>query len=113
MLDRYDCRQPVADVGSRKVIVFFFQYTDLSGVCIHDICKCRLKSCQMRAAFRIVDIVAEAKHILMKFIRILKSNLYLDPICLTAKIHRFTDRLRLLIQLSYKTDNTLRLTKYD
>ena len=114
---RYDCRHSVSYIRPRKVGIFFFQHTYLSRILIHYHCKCRLKSRQMCAAFRIINIVTKSKHVFMKFIYILKGHFHFYSVCLSFKIDWLMNGFLFLIQICYKSKysvwfmifNTLRL----
>ena len=49
------------------------------------------KTGQMRAAFRIVNIVAEAEDIFMEFVHILKRHFHGNSFAFTGKINDITD----------------------
>ena len=109
MTDRDDCRNTVADIRAGKVHILFLQDAELPGVRIHHLCEGGLEACQMRSAFRIIDIVAEPQHRLVEFVHILKRHLHGDmSFRLSLKIDRFTDRFLVLVQVPDITDDPIR-----
>ena len=66
MLDGNNGRHAVSHVGSCKVRVLFLQDSQLPGIIIYDRGEAGLETCQMGSALRIVNIITEAQHILMK-----------------------------------------------
>ena len=103
----------ISDICSCKVGIFIFQYTDLTCVSVHYGCKGCLKTGQMCSAFCIVDIVTESKDVLTKFIGKLKSYLHLDSVCLSFKVNRIMKWLRVLIEVTDKSYDSLRLMVLD
>ncbi len=67
----------------------------------------------MCTALCIVDIITESKNILMEFIGILKSNLHADSLCLSFEINRIMKCFCVLIQITDKADDAVRLMILD
>ena len=63
----------------------------------------------MGASLCIIDIIAEAQHILVEFIDILQCRLHLDAVGLSFEINRFMQCLFFLVQVADKSDDPLRL----
>ena len=68
MLDRNDRRHAVSHVGPVKFWSFPLKYYELPRVAVDDRRKLRLEASQMRAALRIVDVIAESQHIFMELV---------------------------------------------
>ena len=113
MLDRDNGGHAVADVSAGKIRILFLQHANLAGVHVHDCRKGRLETGQMGTALRVVDVVAKAKDVLMEFVHILECHLNLNAVRLTLEADRITDRLLLLIQLTDKAGDAIRLVKGD
>ena len=75
--------------------------------------KGRLEAGQMGTALRVVDVVAKAKDVLMEFVHILECHLDLNAVRLSLEADRITDRLLILIQLTDKAGDAIRLVKGD
>ena len=103
----------VSDICTCKIGVFILQYTDLTCVGVHYRCECSLKSGQMSSSLCIVDIIAESQNILTELIGKLKSNFHLDPVCLSFKINRIMERLCILVKVTDKAYDSLRLMILD
>src|SRR5699024_6140082 len=88
MLDGDDGGHAVTNVGACKICIFLFQDSEFSRILIHYSGKCSLKAGQMCTALCIIYIIAEAQHIFMKFVYILKRRLNFDPVRLTLKVYR-------------------------
>ena len=109
MLDRYDCRHTVTDIGSGKVCILFFQNTKFSCILVDRRCKCRLESGQMRSSFCIVDIVTEAKYIFMELVDVLEGHFYFDAFCFPFEIHRIMYDFFFMIQFTDESKDSVRL----
>ena len=105
MLDGHNGRHTVADVRPGKVCILLLQNAKFSGILVHHCSKGCLKSSQMSTALCIVDIITEAKNILMKFIDILKCRLNLNSFRSSLIVNRFMNRLFLVIQFLNKSQN--------
>ena len=103
----------VSDICTCKIGVFILQYTDLTCVGVHYRCEGSLKSGQMSSSLCIVDIIAESENVLTELIGKLKSNLHLDPVCLSFKINRIMERLCILVKVTDKAYDPLRLMILD
>ncbi len=108
MLDGNHSRHAVPYISSRKIGILFLQYAKLSGISIDHIGEHGLKAGQMSAAFGIINIIAEAKHILMKFIDILKCRFHGDTLALSAEINHVMDGFLGFIHILDKSCDTLR-----
>ena len=113
MLDGDYRGHSVSDIRTCKIGIFILQYTDLTCVGVHYCCKGSLKSGQMSSSLCIVDIVTESEDVLTELIGKLKSNLHLDPVCLSFKINRIMKGLRVLIEVTDKSYDPLRLMVLD
>ena len=76
MLDGNDSCHAVPDIGTGIVDILVLQNTKLSGVSVDDLRKGRLESGQMRAALRVVNVVAEAHDFLTEIPDILKRAFF-------------------------------------
>ena len=85
MLDRNHRRHAVSDIRSRKIGIFFLQNTQLTSIIIHHGGEHRFKTCQMRTAFCIINIVTKAQNIFMKFIDILEYRLHSNSLTFPEK----------------------------
>ena len=107
MLDGNNCSHSVSDISSCEIRVFVFEDTDLTGIIVHHRGKRCFKSGQMRSALGIVNIVTETKNILAEITGILKSHFYLDTICLAFQINRLMQCLRIAVQITDVSDDSL------
>ena len=113
MLDGHHRRHAVPDIGAGKVGVLLLQDIQLPGVGIDHAGEHSLKTGQMRAAFRIVNIVAEAEDIFMEFVHILKRHFHGNPFAFTGKINDIADGFLRLIQILDKAHNAIRLVEFN
>ena len=63
----------------------------------------------MGSPFRIINIVAEAQHVLAEFVGKLKCYFYLDTISLAFQINRIMQNLCTMIQIFDKSNDSIRL----
>ena len=113
MFDRDNRSHSVPDIRAGEICILFLQDAKFPGILVHYRRKCGLESGQMRAAFGIIDIVAEAEDVLVEFIDILERRFHFDPVCRAFKIDRLVQRIFLLIQISDKSQNPIRLMVLD
>ena len=113
MLDGNDCRHAVSHIRSGEIQILFLQDAQLSRVGVDDIGEHGLKAGQMGASLRVIDIVAEAQHIFMKFIHVLKSDFHGNAFALAGKINDVAHRLSGLVQIPDKAHDSLRLVIFD
>ena len=66
----------------------------------------------MGTAFGVVDVVAEAEDIFMKFVNILEGGLDLNAFGLTLEINNIADTVFVFIQIFNKADNAVGLMKF-
>ncbi len=109
VLDRNHGGHPVPDVRPREIGVFILQDTDRPGIAVHDRGKGGLETGQMSASVGVVDVVAVAEDIFMKFIDILEGDLNLDPLVMSLKIDRLRQALRAFVHFPDVADDALRL----
>ena len=109
MFDRYNRCHTITDISTGKIRIFILKNTDFSGVSIHYCRKCGLKSGQMCTAFCIINIVAEAQHVLAEFVGKLKCYFYLDTFSLAFQINRIMQNLCTMIQIFDKSNDSIRL----
>ena len=93
MLDRDHGGNPVSHVRSGKICILFLQDIQFPGIRIDNIGEGGLEAGQVGSALRIIDIVAKAKHILMKFVDVLERSLHRNPFALACKIDNIMERL--------------------
>ena len=113
MLDGDHCGHAVPYVRPGKILILFLQDIQLSGIGVDDIGKSGLKAGQMGAALRVVDIVAEAKHIFMKLIHILEGALHGNAVALSRKGDHIAYRLPGFVQIPDEARDPLRLMILD
>ena len=113
MFDGNDRRHTVTHICTGEICILFLQNSKLAGILIHNGCKNRLETGNMRAALCIVNIVAESHDILMKFIRILKSRLYGNTFALTLEINHIMKHFRLFVQVADKADDSFLFMIHD
>ena len=109
MLDGNHGRHAVADVGTGKIRILFFQDTDGPGIIVHDLGKGRFESGQVRSTFCVVDVIAEAQHVFPEFIDILESDLHLNAVRLAFQQDRIMDNGRIPVQILQVSHDALGL----
>ena len=62
----------------------------------------------MGTALGIVDIIAKAKNVFMKFIGILKCHLYLNTFTLTLEVDHVMQHLNIIVEVLHKTNYSVR-----
>ena len=84
MFYRNNRRHSVSYIASRKINVFFFEYSKLSCVLINNRRKLGLKTCKVGSALCGIDIIAKAEYLFLKFVNILECtfNFYSVPAAL-------------------------------
>ena len=111
VLDGDDRRHSVSDIGSREIGVLFLECSQLPGVVIDDLGKNGLKAGQMRAALRIVDVVAESEHIFVELIDKLERPFDGDLVAHSLEVDDVRQRLLGLIERANKPDDPVRFVK--
>ena len=109
MLDGDHRRHAVSHVRTGEVHILFLQDAKLSGVTVDYIGKLRLKAGEVGAALGIVDIVAEAQHVLVEFVDVLERRLHGNPFALPGKINDLVHRLLVSVHVLDKAGDSLRL----
>ena len=66
----------------------------------------------MLSALSVIDVVAEAQNILVKFIDILKGSFHLNPLKLSLVVDDIGQPFRLLVELPHKSPNSLFFMEY-
>ena len=112
MLDGYHGRHAVPYIGSGKIGILFFQDTDGPGIIVHDLGKGRFESGQVRSAFCVVNVIAEAQHVFPEFIDILESDLHLNAVRLAFQQDRIMDNGRIPVQILQVSDDALGLVVF-
>ena len=111
MLDGNDGGQSVADIGAGEIRILLFEDADLAGIAVHDRRKRRLEAGDMRAAFRIVDIVAETENIFMEFIDILESTFHGDILADAGETDDTADGFLVGIHVADVADEAVRFVE--
>ncbi len=109
MLDGHDSCHAVAHICACKIDVLLLQDVEFARVVVDDCREHRLEPGQVRAALRIVYVVAEAEHVLVKFIDILKRALDSDVLADTRKVDNVMQCFLIFVQILDITDDALRL----
>ena len=99
----------VSNICSCEIGILVFQHANLAGIGIHNRGKGGLKAGEMCAAFRIINVVAEAQHIFPEFIGKLKSSLHLDSFGLALQINRLMKCFCIVVQILDISHNPIRL----
>ena len=107
MLDGDDRCHAVADIGTGKIAVLLLQAAQLAGVAVQDLGKCGLETCQVGAALRIIDIVAEAQDIFVILVDILEGAFHCDPFRFSLEGDNVRDRFLGFIHLADETDDAV------
>ena len=113
MFDGHDGRHSVSDICPCEIRILFFQDSEFPRILVHHHRKGGFKPCQMRAAFRIINVITKSKHILVKFIDILECNFHFDSFRGSFEIYRFMNDFILLIQITDKSKDSVWLMIFD
>ena len=109
MFDGHDGCHAVAHVGACEIDVLLLQDIEFTRVVVDDRREHRLESGQVRAALRVVYVVAEAKHVFVKFIDVLERAFHGDILADTCKIYDIVQCFFIFIQILDISDDPLRL----
>ena len=109
VLDGHHRSHAVPHIGSRKVGVLFLQNTGLPGVGIDHVGKHGLEAGEMGSALGIVDIVAEAQDIFVKFVNVLEGNLHRDSLALSLEVDDLMDGFLGFVYVLYESGDAVRL----
>ena len=113
MLDGNHRRHAVSHIRSGEIRILFLQNVQLSRVGVDDARKHGLEAGQMGSAFCVIDIVAEAQHVFVKFIHVLEGALHRNSFALPGKIDHIAHRLPGFVQVADEAHDSLRLVIFD
>ena len=111
VLDGNNRRHTVPDVRAGKIGVFLFQNAEFPGVIIHHHGKLRLEAGDVCAALGIIDVIAEAQNVFLKFPDVLEGHLHGDIFRFPLEIDRIMQYFPVPVQIPHKPDNPFRLMK--
>ena len=112
MTDADDRRHAVPGIRTGKVLILLLQDAQLSGIGIDQLGKTVLEAGNMRTAFTVENIVAEAEDILLKRFVELNADIRFDAFGASGEFDDLADRLLAFVQLLHIAGQPLGLTEY-
>ena len=102
MFDGYNSCHTISNICTGKINILILKNSKLSRIIINNCRKHSLKPCYVGTALLCINVVTEAKYVLLKFIDILKSHFNNNIIGAALKGYYLMNRLFILIKVLYK-----------